>query len=508
MAELSVHALTVYDVITRGAAVHRDAPAVIQGERTVSFGELQRRVDELAGGLAALGIERGERVCVLAQNDTAYLDLYGACARQGIVAYPINWRLTGPEVERVVERARPAMMVVDAASRPLVGDWLEAKAVPHRYQLGAEVGAGFSAFDALYRPGAPSPAAVAPDDAFAVISTAAVDVIPRGAVLTHANIITANLTAIAALGLTARDRYLAVLPLFHVTAMGMALAHLHAGAAVVVVPRFDAEEAVRLIDRHQVAHVSDFPPVLASLLDAAEKLGSALPSLTHVSGLDAPQTIQRLHDRTRARFWTGFGQSETSGFVTIQPVTDKPGASGRPVPAAQVRVVDDYDREVPVGTPGEIVVRGPLVFQGYFGQPDVTAYTFRNGWHHTGDVGRLEADGYLHYVKRKPEKELIKPGGENVYPAEVETVIVQMPEVSGACVYGVPDPRWGEAVKAVVEVAGGPRPTAQQVSDFVGERIARFKRPQVVVFTEALPRGADGSVDRDAVKARWGDGRE
>jgi acyl-CoA synthetase (AMP-forming)/AMP-acid ligase II len=506
VAELSVHAFTVYDLIARGAALHRDAPAVIQGDRTASFGELRLRVDELAAGLAGLGIGPGERLCVLAQNDAAYLDLYGACARQGIIAYPINWRLTGAEVERVVERARPTMMVVDAATLPLVADWLGGKAVAHRYQLGAEAGPGFSPFAALYRRGVPpAAAAVQPGDAFAVISTAAVDVIPRGAVLTHANVITANLTAIGALGLTARDRYLAVLPLFHVTALGMALAHLHAGAAVVVVPRFDAEEAVRLIDRHHVAHVSDFPPVLASLLDAAAKLGSALPSLTHVSGLDAPQTIQRLHEKTGARFWTGFGQSETSGFVTIQRVADKPGASGRPVPAAQVRLVDDYDREVPIGTPGEIVVRGPLVFQGYFDQPDVTAHTFRNGWHHTGDVGRFEADGYLHYVKRKPEKELIKPGGENVYPAEVETVIVQMPQVTGVCVYGVPDPRWGEAVKAVVEVKGGPAPTAQQVTDFVGERIARFKRPQVVVFTEALPRGADGAVDRDAVKARWGD---
>jgi acyl-CoA synthetase (AMP-forming)/AMP-acid ligase II len=506
VAELSVHAFTVYDLIARGAALHRDAPAVIQGDRTASFGELRLRVDELAAGLAGLGIGPGERLCVLAQNDAAYLDLYGACARQGIIAYPINWRLTGAEVERVVERARPTMVVVDAATRPLVADWLDGKAVTHRYQLGAEAGPGFSPFAALYRPGVPpAAAAVQPGDAFAVISTAAVDVIPRGAVLTHANVITANLTAIGALGLTARDRYLAVLPLFHVTALGMALAHLHAGAAVVVVPRFDAAEAVRLIDRHHVAHVSDFPPVLASLLDAAAKLGSALPSLTHVSGLDAPQTIQRLHEKTGARFWTGFGQSETSGFVTIQRVADKPGASGRPVPAAQVRLVDDYDREVPIGTPGEIVVRGPLVFQGYFDQPDVTAHTFRNGWHHTGDVGRFEADGYLHYVKRKPEKELIKPGGENVYPAEVETVIVQMPQVTGVCVYGVPDPRWGEAVKAVVEVKGGPAPTAQQVTDFVGERIARFKRPQVVVFTEGLPRGADGAVDRDAVKARWGD---
>ncbi|MBI4562457.1 MAG: AMP-binding protein, partial [Candidatus Rokubacteria bacterium] len=180
-------------------------------------------------------------------------------------------------------------------------------------------------------------------------------------------------------------------------------------------------------------------------------------------------------------------------------------AAGKPVPVCRVKLVDDDDREVPVGTPGEIVVRGPLVFQGYFGQPDVTAYTFRNGWHHTGDVGRFDADGYLYYVKRKPEKELIKPGGENVYPAEVETVIMQMAGVSGVCVYGIPDAKWGEAIKAVVEVKDAGRYTAQQVRDFVASKIARFKRPHAVVFTEALPRTAEGGVDREAVKARWGE---
>jgi acyl-CoA synthetase (AMP-forming)/AMP-acid ligase II len=275
----------------------------------------------------------------------------------------------------------------------------------------------------------------------------------------------------------------------------------------VLVSRYDPKDAVGLIDRHRVTHVSDFPPVLTTLLDAADAAGSRLPSLKHVSGLDVPQTIQRLHETTSAKFWTGFGQSETSGFVSLQRVVDRPGAAGKPVPACQIKLVDDYDRDVPVGTPGEIVVRGPLVFQGYFGQPDVTAYTFRNGWHHTGDVGRFDADGYLHYVRRKPEKELIKPGGENVYPAEVETVIVQMEGVSGVCVYGIPDPRWGEAVKAVVEVKAAGRYTAQQVSEFVGSRIARFKRPHVVAFTEALPRTADGAVDRDAVKAAFADAR-
>ncbi len=503
---MAVHALTVYDLMARGASVHADAPAVIQGERTLSFGALRRRVDALAGGLAGLGVGRGERVCILAQNDTAYLELYGACARQGIIAYPINWRLTAEEVERVVERAAPAMMVVDASTLGVVAGWpATKKAVAHWVQLGDTAAAGFTPLAGLYRDGAAVPAAaVTTDDVFAVISTAAVDVVPRGAALTHANILAANLTAMAAFGYTPADRYLLALPLFHITALGTALAHLHAGGASVMVSRFDAEEAVRLIDRHHVTHVSDFPPVLASLLDAAGKLGSRLASLRDVAGLDAPPTIERLHETTGARFWTGFGQSETSGFVTIQRVLDRPGSAGRPVPAADVRVVDDDDREVDTGAPGEIVVRGPLVFQGYYAQPDVTAYTFRNGWHHTGDVGRFDADGYLYYVRRKPEKELIKPGGENVYPAEVETVIVQMEGVTGVCVYGIPDVKWGEAVKAVVEVTGAARYTAQQVSDFVGGRIARFKRPHVVVFTDALPRTGDGGVDREAVKTRWG----
>ncbi len=506
MTAVGVHGFTVYDMIARGASVYGDAPAVIQGERQVSFRDFRRRVDTLAGGLLRLGIGQGDRICVLAQNDPAYLELYGACARQGIIAYPINWRLTAQEVERVVERAAPRMMVVDASTLPVVAGWPERKrAVAHWYQFGEPAGPGFTPFAALYE-NAPEPAAVdvAHDAPFAVISTAAVDVVPRGAVLTHANVLTANLTLMASIGVTAADRYLLALPLFHVTALGNALAHMHAGGASVLVSRFDAEEAVRLIDRHRVTHVSDFPPVLSSLLDAAEKLGSGLPSLRHVSGLDAPPTIQRLHERTQARFWTGFGQSETSGFVTLQCFVDKPGAAGKPVPPCQVRLVDDDDREVPVGTPGEIVVRGPLVFQGYFGQPDVTAHTLRNGWHHTGDVGRFDADGYLYYVRRKPEKELIKPGGENVYPAEVETVIVQMDGVSGVCVYGIPDAKWGEAIKAVVELRADARYTAQQVADYVASKIARFKRPHVVVFADALPRTAEGAVDREAVKTTWG----
>ena len=506
---MSAQTFTVYDLLVRGASLHGDAPALFQSTRQWSFRQLLERADRLAAGLVALGLSRGDRVCILAQNDVGYVDLYGACARQGVIAYPINWRLTAPEVERVLERASPAMMVADASTMPVVGEWPRTKrGIAHWYQLGETApAAGFTALSSLYRDGATPPAAdVAADDPFAVISTAAVDVIPRGAVLSHANVITASLVVVQSLGFTVADRYLLALPLFHITALGNLITHLHAGGACVLVPRYDPEEAVRLIDAHRITHVSDFPPVLVTLLDAAQKLGSKLPSLRHVSGLDAPPTIQRLHDETQAQFWTGFGQSETSGFVSIQRVRDKPGAAGRPIPVCRVRLVDDYDRDVPTGTPGEIVVRGPVVFQGYFGQPDVTAYILRNGWHHTGDVGRFDDEGWLYYVRRKPEKELIKPGGENVYPAEVESVIVQLDGVAAVCVYGIPDVKWGESIKAVVEVRPADRYTAQQVIDFVGSKIARFKRPHAVAFTDALPRTADGAVDREAVKSRWGTG--
>src|SRR5881628_3918493 len=179
---MGAQAFTVYDMLARGAALHRDAPALIQGPRQWSFRQLRERADSLAAGLAGLGVSRGDRVCILAQNDAAYVDLYGACARQGIIAYPINWRLAAQEVERVVERAAPKMMVADASTLPVVGEWPRTqRAIAHWYQLGDAPAEGFQALSSLYREGvAPAAEDATGDDPFAVISTAAVDVIPRG----------------------------------------------------------------------------------------------------------------------------------------------------------------------------------------------------------------------------------------------------------------------------------------------------------------------------------------
>ena len=387
---MSVNTFTLYDMLLRNAARCGGRPAVIHEQGEVDFREFLARVDALAAGLAALPIRKGERICIVAQNHPGYLDLYGACAKLGILAYPINWRLTPDESRRIVERAEPSMMVVDSTTQPAMADWPTRPGIAHWYRFGSTSAGPFAAFDTLYADAGPAgaPGTVMGDDPFAVISTAAVDVIPRGAVLTHNNLLAANLQTMACMGLTESDCNLLALPLFHVAALGAAFATLHAGGANVLMARFDATRAVQLIDAHNATYLTSFPPVLSSILDAAEATGSRLPSLRHVAGLEGPEAIGRLHANTTAQFWTGFGQTETSGFITLQRAAERPGAAGRVAPLCRVRLVDDYDREVPVGTPGEILARGPVVFQGYYAQPQETAYTFRGGWHHTGDVGR------------------------------------------------------------------------------------------------------------------------
>jgi long-chain acyl-CoA synthetase len=171
---------------------------------------------------------------------------------------------------------------------------------------------------------------------------------------------------------------------------------------------------------------------------------------------------------------------------------------------ARVALFDEYDREVPRGTPGEICVRSPGVFLGYWGQEADTAYAFRNGWHHTGDIGRFDDEGFLWYVKRKAQKELIKPGGENVYPSEVEKVILQHEDVLEVIVIGIPDPEWGEAIKAVCVPKAGKKLDGQQIIDFVAAKIARYKKPKYVIVVDALPKTKEGEVDRERVKKEHG----
>ncbi|MBN1226991.1 MAG: AMP-binding protein [Deltaproteobacteria bacterium] len=504
---MALYDFTVYNVVRRNARCFPERPAWLEVSdgREITFGRFKDMVDHLAKGLQDEGLKKGDRIGILGKNSLEYFLLYGAASALGLIVIAINWRLSADEVENNLVDGAPRLVFADPEFQGLI-EQLKAKltSVEKYYNLSEKQGS-FEDFNRLLDNDADFEMEdVATDDGIVIIHTAAVEGKPRGAIVTHRNLLSATTQFGYLFNVHEKDVHLNILPLFHVGGLFIAATAFHAGAVNINVSKFDADQAVDLIQEKKVTMLFDFAPILASILDSQKKMGKDIKTLRMVAGLDSPETIERYQRETGGDFFVVYGQTEVSALVTISPYNEKPGSAGRPLPLADVRLFDDYDKEVEVGQIGEIVVRGPMVFKGYWNLPEETAYTFREGWHHTGDQGRFDEDGFLWYAGRKAEKELIKPGGENVYPAEVEKVILENPAVVRTVVFGVPDPKWKEAIKAVCELKEGSSLQPQELIDFVGERIARYKKPQYVEFVKDLPLLDDGSIDRLKVKEMYG----
>jgi acyl-CoA synthetase (AMP-forming)/AMP-acid ligase II len=506
---MSLRDFTVYDVICRNAQIYPQKEALVFRDVRLTHKQFKESCDRLANGLLAAGILPGDRLGVIAQNCDEFMILYGAASKIGAIVLPVNWRFQPDEVEFVLNDCTPKLVFAGPEYRPMAEEISKRLNFIERcYALGGgDIPASFRAFSSLYSDngGRPEPD-LSSDSGFVIIHTAAVAGRPRGALLSQSNIIHCNLQMIESNGLGTEDCFICLLPLFHIAALSMAMAVMQAGGKNVIVERFDPELVLDLIGKERGTTLVHFAPILQMLMDKFEEKGRLhdLSSIRNVGGLDSPANIFRFKELVpQARFWTGFAQTEampvTGGFME-----ERPGSAGRPSLLARVALFDEYDNEVPVGTPGEICVRSPVVFLGYWGLAEETAYTFRNGWHHTGDIGRFDEDGYLWYVKRKAEKELIKPGGENVYPIEVEKTILTHAAVSEVCVIGVPDKEWGEAVKAVCVLKPGESLETQDLIEFVASKIARYKKPKFIVFVDSLPKKPDGTIDRDQVKKEHG----
>ena len=450
---MGLHDYTFYDLINRNAVCYNNRPAWLEvdDQRTLSFVQFKEQVDRLAGGLQTLGLQKGDRIGVLGKNSLEYFLLYGACAAIGAILVVVNWRLSAEEALFNLNDAEPRFLFVDAEYQQMIeGKKKKLNSVENCFNL-KPPGGSFTPWEALMEsPGAFEPNDVATDDGWVIIHTAAVAGRPRGALLTHGNLIAANISLKRLFILSADDIHLNLLPLFHVAGLFMATATFHAGALNVNMSKFEAKQAVDLIAEKKVTVLYDFSPILSSILDEHEKSAKSIRSLRAVKGIENPETIERYQKLTGGTFFCVYGQTETSAMATLGPYNDRPGAAGKPLELADVRLVDENDNPVNPGQIGEIVVKGPMVFKGYWNLPEDTAYAFRGGWHHTGDLGRFDEDGFLWYEGRKAEKELIKPGGENVYPAEVEKAILENPAVEKAVVFGVPDSKWKEGAERKV----------------------------------------------------------
>lgn len=504
---MGIYDLTFYDLIQRNSRCFNRLPAWIEADdgRNVTFGQYREQVDRLAAGLQKNGIEKGDRIGVIAKNSLEYFILYGAAAAVGAIVLPINWRLSESEVCFNLNDCDPKILFVGSEHQELIDRCRDKLPGISAYYSMAESNGGFQDFHSLYGSGANfQPPDLFSDDGFVIIHTAAVAGRPRGALLSHANVLCANIHLNLCFSLTHKDAHLNLLPLFHVGGLFMATNAFHAGAVNINMSKFDAEQAVDLIEAKNVSVLFDFSPILSSIMETSEKTGKSIDSLQKVMGIDAPDAIEKYQKMTGGTFYCMYGQTETSCLAAMGAYDERPGSAGKVIPLAQVRLVDDHDREVPDGQPGEITMKGPMIFKEYWNLPEDTAYAFRNGWHHTGDLGKFDEDGFLFFAGRKPEKELIKPGGENVYPAEVERVILEHAAVQDVVVFGVPHPKWKEGIKAVCRLVEGHRIDAAELIDFVGQRIARYKKPQYVEFVDEFPLTDDGAIDREKVKKIYG----
>ncbi|MCF8068371.1 MAG: AMP-binding protein [Desulfobacterales bacterium] len=499
---MNPHDFSIYNILKRNAVINRDKIAWICDNEELTYGRFLENTDNVAFGLASNGIEKGDRIAVIGQNSMAYVYLFFAAAKIGAIMLPVNIRLSEDEIEYIINDGSPKIIFADDDFQGFAGKLSEKYDFVEKLYGLESVDGIFARFDTLTENhGTCSAHIVLTDDAFVIIHTAAIAGKPRGAVISHNNLLMASLQAVNIWQMTSEDRHLCLLPFFHIAGLGLTLDTILVGGINILMPKFDAEMALRHIEDNRATIFFDFPPILSTLLENNKKSGRDLSSLRIVTGLESPEIIKNLEGTTPAKFWTGYGQSETTGFITNTAVSEKPGSTGVPCYFSEVNIIDEQGEPVETGIAGEIAVRGPMVFKGYWNLENDTADTFRGGWHHTGDKGKLDDNGYLYYVGRMPEKELIKPGGENVYPAEVEKTILEVPQIKEVSVIGVHDDQWGEAVKAICVLKEGERLSESEVIDHVASKIARYKKPKYIVFVDELPKSEDGSIDRDKVKS-------
>ena len=477
-----------------------ERPCLRWGDETITYAELDRRSAATAAGLAKLGIRRGDVVALLLYNCPEFLEAMFAVSRIGAVFMPINWRLAGDEVAYIASHAgarcvisEPELAPLAEAARPrLDGAQFVAVGAPP---------AGWTAFASLRETGATVPvAAVEGDDLHRLMYTSGTTARPKGVMITYANLYWKNVAHVVEFGITGADTGLACGPLYHVGALDLTTTTvLYAGGTVEIHRKFDADHVLDTIERRGITNVWLAPSMVNALLAHPALEGRDLSGLELVidggEKMPLPLIERLLRAFPSAWFADAYGLTETvSGdtFLDKRKTVEKIGSVGKPCLHLEVAIWDDDDRAVPAGTLGEIVLRGPKVFKGYWKDAEATAAAFRGGWFHTGDLGYLDDEGFLYIADRK--KDLIISGGENIASPEVERVLYEHPSVLEASVIGRPDARWGEVPVAFVVLRPGAEAAAEELQEFCRARLARFKVPRAVSFIDALPRNPSGKV--------------
>jgi long-chain acyl-CoA synthetase len=511
---------TIAGIIRKHGAERPGAPALIYRDRTYTYGEIDERSNRLANALAAEGIGEQERVARLDKNSPEWADLAFATAKLNAVTCDVNWRLAPSEAAFIVNDAEAKVLIVGEEFLPVLEamepDLTTVKKVvvvggsQQRYEDYEAWLARHAATDPGFDSGA--------DDVAMQFYSSGTTGRPKGVMLTNNNLFASTDSVGAVLGFGEESVSLVAMPMFHVAGGLWAFIGLYFGTVNVVMREVDPAGIIDLIPRHGVTHSVFVPAVLQFLLMTPGVQEADFSSLVAILYGASPITEAVLKDSLRTfgcRFIQAYGLTETTGAIVLLPHEDhdpagpnahRLRAAGVAGPGVELRVVDAAGADVPLGDIGEIVTRSKQNMKGYWKMPEATAESFlADGWFRSGDAGYLDADGYLYIHDRV--KDMVVSGGENIYPAEVENALMAHPAIADVGVIGVPDDRWGEAVKACVVKAPDAEVTEQEIIEFVRGRLAHFKCPRSIDFVPELPRNPSGKILKKDLRAPYWVGR-
>lgn len=487
-----------------------DAEALVDGARRYSFTELDAEVDRTARGLQALGCQRGDVVAVLGRNSAEFVIALFAIARLGAVLLPLNTRLHERELEYILGNAGAQLLLLDAEFAPsaaalLTAGRLAVAAIHDAPDAPRRMTSLPAVLDGVTSDPVPD-AAVGADDATRIMYTSGTTSHPKGVITSYGNVIANQHAQLLELELRPGDRMLASSPLFHVAALEAPGYHtICAGGALVIARSFGGRDLLELVERERVNGIVMPGAIALDLLRQPRPLQHDISSLRHaIFGAVTPmQRAQLMELMPHVRVIDTFGMTElTNGVIYMDRahMHSKLGAAGTAVPYMEIAVHDPAGAPTEPGEVGEIVVRGPKCSPGYWRDQAATAAAWQSGWFHTGDLARLDADGYLWFVDRM--KDVIKSGGENIASAEIERVLSAHDGVAEVAVIGIPDERWGQVPKAFVVGAGPATPDADALIEHCRANLARFKVPRYYEFVDSLPRNASGKVLKGVLRAQ------
>ncbi|MEW5424800.1 long-chain-fatty-acid--CoA ligase [Amorphus sp. 3PC139-8] len=512
---------TLRDLFDRNLALHPDKPAYIYEDEAVSTRDFADAVFRLTHALEGLGVRRQDRVAILAQNGPRYLEAYSACEAAAFVLVPINYRLSAPEINYILRDSQPRILLYEAEYAGIVDALKTSHPEIVAYVcIDAEGENGSFGYASLLESASAQPPKTrpAPSDLTYLIYTSGTTGLPKGAMHDHRGQVRFGQILAAELGVGPSDSMLLVMPFYHIGAKCSHLACCYRGAPIILMRNYDIHLVARALERHRATMAHLAPLMVQDLVNLQQQSPRDHSSLRLVEYASGPMAIEPLRQALRTYgsiFLQIYGMTETGLGTALYPhlhVVDgdqkdlaRLGSAGQPSLHFAIRIVDEDDRDMPVGETGEVLIAGPSMMQGYWNNEEATRKALAGGWMHSGDIGRLDEQGFLTILDRK--KDMIVSGGENIYPREVEEALYAHSAVAEAAVIGIPDDRWGEAVKAFVVARKGCDVSEEDLIAHCRTLIASYKKPKSISFLEELPRLANKKIDKKALREPFWQGR-